>query len=223
MYRIFIVEDDEVIAKQMKLHIEKWGFEVAIDSNLENPMEDFSKFNPDLVLLDVNLPFYNGFFRCTKIREVSRVPVIFVSSASDNMNQVMAMNMGGDDFISKPFSLEVLTAKINAILRRSYDFGPTSSIIEHKGAIFVPNESVINVNGERVELTKNENRIMSILLENKSSIVSRKKLMEKLWDDDCFVDENTLNVNVNRLRKKLENAGLSDFITTKKGQGYIID
>lgn len=223
MYRIFIVEDDEVIAKQMKLHIEKWGFEVAIDSNLENVMGDFTKFKPDLVLLDVNLPFYNGFFRCTKIREVSRVPVIFVSSASDNMNQVMAMNMGGDDFISKPFSLEVLTAKINAVLRRAYDFGPNSNLIEHKGAIFIPGESVLNFDGQRVELTKNENRILSVLLENKSTIVSRRKLMEKLWDDECFVDENTLNVNVNRLRKKLEAVGLNDFITTKKGQGYIVE
>jgi len=223
MYRIFIVEDDEVITKQMKMHIEKWGFEVAVDSDLENVMGDFTKFKPDLVLLDVNLPFYNGFYRCTKIREVSSVPVIFVSSASDNMNQVMAMNMGGDDFIAKPFSLEVLTAKINAVLRRAYDFGPNANLIEHNGAIFIPAESVLNYNGERVELTKNENKILSVLLANKATIVSRRKLMEKLWDDECFVDENTLNVNVNRLRKKLEAVGLADFITTRKGQGYIVE
>ena len=223
VYRIFIVEDDRVIAEEMKRHIEKWGFDVAIDSDLENVMGDFTKFKPDLVLLDVNLPFYNGFFRCSKIREVSRVPVIFVSSASDNMNQIMAMNMGGDDFITKPFSLDVLTAKINAVLRRAYDFGPNSNLIEHRGAIFLPSESAINISGNKVELTKNENRILTVLLENKSSIVSRRKLMEKLWDEDCFVDENTLNVNVNRLRKKLEAAGLTDFISTKKGQGYIIE
>ena len=223
MYRILIVEDDNVIAEQMKLHIEKWGFEVAVDENLQSPLGDISKFKPDLVLLDVNLPFYNGFFRCSKIREVSKIPVIFVSSASDNMNQIMAMNMGGDDFITKPFSLDVLTAKINATLRRAYDFGPNSNLIEHRGAIFLPSESAMNYNGERIELTKNENRILTVLLENKSTIVSRRKLMEKLWDEDCFVDENTLNVNVNRLRKKLEAAGLTDFITTKKGQGYIIE
>lgn len=222
-YKILIVEDDDVIAKQMKLHIEKWGFEVFINGNLSNPLGDFAEVKPDLVLLDVNLPFYNGFFRCSKIREVSKVPVIFISSASDSMNQVLAMNMGGDDFICKPFSFEVLTAKVNAILRRTYDFSKNSSMIGVAGGVFLPSESVFVYSNERIELTKNENRIMFELLENKGSIVSRNKLMEKLWDDECFVDENTLNVNINRLRKKFENVGISELIKTKKGQGYIIE
>lgn len=222
-YKILIVEDDDVIAKQMKLHIEKWGFEVFIDSNLSNPLGDFSEVKPDLVLLDVNLPFYNGFFRCSKIREVSKVPVIFVSSQSDSMNQVLAMNMGGDDFICKPFSFEILTAKVNAILRRTYDFSTNTNVIEIAGGAFLPLESVFVYNGNRIELTKNENRVMSALLENKSTIVSRTKLMEKLWDDDLFVDENTLNVNINRLRKKFEAVGIENLIKTKKGQGYIIE
>ncbi|MCQ2466322.1 MAG: response regulator transcription factor [Clostridia bacterium] len=224
-YKILIVEDDDVIAKQMKLHIEKWGFEVFIDSNLSNPLGDFSTVNPNLVLLDVNLPFYNGFFRCSKIREISKVPVIFISSASDTMNQVLAMNMGGDDFICKPFDFEILTAKVNAFIRRTYDFSANSNnnMIEIGGGVFLPAESVFVFNEQRIELTKNENRIMSTLLENKGTIVSRRKIMEKLWNDDCFVDENTLNVNINRLRKKFEEAGMETFIKTKKGQGYIIE
>ena len=222
-YKILIVEDDDVIAKQIKLHIEKWGFEVFIDGNLSSPLGEFTTVKPDLVLLDVNLPFYNGFFRCSKIREISKVPVIFISSQSDSMNQVLAMNMGGDDFITKPFSFEILTAKVNAILRRTYDFAQSSSVIEIAGGAFLPQESVFVFNSERIELTKNENRILAALLENKSTIVSRNRLMEKLWDDDCFVDENTLNVNINRLRKKFENLGITDLIKTKKGQGYIIE
>lgn len=222
-YKILIVEDDDVIAKQMKLHIEKWGFTVYIDENLSNVLGDFSVVKPDLVLLDVNLPFFNGFFRCSKIREVSKVPVIFISSASDSMNQVLAMNMGGDDFICKPFSFEILTAKVNAILRRTYDFSNNTNVIEIAGGVFLPLESVFVYNGERMELTKNENRIMSSLLDNKGTIVSRTRLMEKLWDDDCFIDENTLNVNINRLRKKFESIGIDNLIKTKKGQGYIIE
>lgn len=222
-YKVFIVEDDDVIAKQIKIHLERWGFEVFVDSNLTNPLSDFVKVNPDLVLLDVNLPFYNGFYRCSKIREISKIPVVFISSTSDAMNQVMAMNMGGDDFIVKPFSLEILTAKINALLRRTHDFSNSTNMYEIAGGIFLPLESVFVFNSVRIELTKNENRILSTLVENKTSIVSRSKLMEKLWDDGCFVDENTLNVNINRLRKKLENAGIEDFIKTKKGQGYIIE
>lgn len=222
-YKVFIVEDDDVISKQIKLHLEKWGFDVSIDSNLSNPLGDFVSIKPDLVLLDVNLPFYNGFYRCSKIREISKVPVIFISSTTDSMNQVLAMNMGGDDFITKPFSLEVLTAKINALLRRTHDFSTNTNMYEIADGVFLPLESSFVYKGEHIELTKNENKILSTLVENKSTIVSRSRLMEKLWDEGCFVDENTLNVNINRLRKKFDSYGIEDFIKTKKGQGYIIE
>ena len=176
----------------------------------------------ELVLMDIRLPFYNGYYWCTEIRKVSKVPVIFLSSVADNMNIVMAMNMGGDDFIPKPFDLEVLTAKIQALLRRSYDFTGTSSMLEHKGAVLNLLNATLTWNGGQIELTKNELKILQTLMEHKEKIVSREELMEKLWESDAYVDENTLSVNVNRLRKKLSSVGLDDFILTKKGIGYRI-
>ena len=175
------------------------------------------------MLLDVSLPFYDGYHWCREIRKVSRVPVVFVSSAADNMNIVMAMNMGGDDFITKPFDLSVLMAKIQAVLRRTYDFGALSPILEHRGAVLNTADASLTVQGARVELTKNDYRILQTLLERKGSVVSRDTLMEKLWETDSFVDENTLTVNIARLRKKLDAAGLEGFITTKKGLGYLVE
>lgn len=185
-------------------------------------MTEFAAFDPQLVLMDIRLPFYNGYYWCTEIRKVSKVPVIFLSSVADNMNIVMAMNMGGDDFIPKPFDLEVLTAKIQALLRRSYDFAGSSSMLEHKGAVLKLLDASLIWNGQQIELTKNELKILQTLMEHKEKIVSREELMEKLWESDAYVDENTLSVNVNRLRKKLSSVGLDDFILTKKGIGYRI-
>lgn len=222
MYRIFIVEDDEIIARSMKKHLEGWDYEVACVEDFSNVMAEFTRFSPQLVLMDIKLPFYNGYHWCTEIRKVSKVPVIFVSSAADNMNIVMAVNMGGDDFIAKPFDLDVLTVKIQAMLRRSYDFTGQSSILEHAGAMLNLSEATLVYQDEKVELTKNELRILQVLMENKEKVVSRDTLMTKLWESDSYVDENTLSVNVNRLRKKLEAIGLSDFILTKKGIGYRI-
>lgn len=222
MYKILIVEDDPTISCAMKKHIEKWGYEIYIAENYQNILKDFTDFNPDLVLLDITLPFYNGYHWCSEIRRLSKVPIIFVSSAADNMNIVMAMNMGGDDFISKPFDLNVLTAKITALLRRTYDFSAKTAIVEHNGAILNIGEATLNYRGQKVELTKNEYKIIQILIENKSNIVSREMIMERLWESDSFVDENTLTVNVTRLRKKLELVGLKDYIITKKGLGYIV-
>lgn len=175
-----------------------------------------------MTLMDIRLPFYNGYYWCTEIRKVSNVPVIFLSSVADNMNIVMAMNMGGDDFIPKPFDLEVLTAKIQALLRRSYDFAGNSSIMEHKGAVLNLMDATLTWAGQQLELTKNELKILHALLEHKEKIVSREELMEKLWESDAYVDENTLSVNMNRLRKKLSAVGLDGFILTKKGIGYRI-
>lgn len=220
MYKIFLVEDDETIAKMVKNHLEKWDYEVRIAQKFDRIMAEFADYEPQLVLMDIGLPFYNGYHWCTQIRKVSNVPVVFLSSAADNMNIVMAVTMGADDFIAKPFDMQVLTVKIQAILRRSYDFAWNSSVLEHKGAMLNISEAELSYEGESLELTKNELKILQTLFENKASIVTRDTLMTKLWESDTYVDENTLSVNVNRLRKKLASIGLSDFIITKKGIGY---
>lgn len=222
-YRILVVEDDDVIAGAVVKHISSWGCEVRRATNYADIMADFSAFEPQLVLLDIGLPYFNGYHWCSEIRRVSKVPVIFISSASDNMNIVMAMNMGGDDFIAKPFDLNVLLAKIQAILRCTYDFAAPAPTLEHRGAVLNTADASLMYQGQRIELTKNDYRILQTLLERKGSVVSRETLMEKLWETDSFVDENTLTVNIARLRRKLEAAGLSDYITTKKGLGYLIE
>jgi len=185
-------------------------------------MTDFAEYAPHLVLLDISLPFMNGYHWCREIRAISKVPVVFVSSASDNMNIVMAMNMGGDDFIAKPFDGDVLVAKVQALLRRTYDFAESVSVLEHRGGLLNTEEGSFYYNGEKLALSKNEFRILLTLMKNKGRIVSREKLMEALWQTDAFVDENALTVNVGRLRKKLEQIGLDGFIETKFGQGYLI-
>ena len=223
MYRILIVEDDRGIAEAVKVQAQMWDFQAQCVQNFRNVMEEFFVFDPHLVLLDITLPFYNGYHWCDEIRKVSKVPIIFVSSASDNMNIVMAINMGGDDFIAKPFDQSVLIAKIQALLRRSYDFGTAAPVLEHRGAMLNTGDNTLSYDGSRIELTKNEYRILLALMEFKGKVVSREKLMERLWESDSFVDENTLTVNVNRLRKKLDAAGLPNFIVTKFGVGYIIE
>ena len=222
MYRIFLVEDDETIARLIKKHLEKWEYEVSTVQDFGNVLGEFAVCDPQLVLLDIRLPFYNGHYWCTQIRQVSKVPIIFLSSVSDNMNIVMAMNMGADDFIPKPFDLEVLTAKVQALLRRSYDFAGSSSMLEHKGMLLNLSDATILYQEQKVELTKNELKILQTLIENKMQVVTRETLMTRLWESDMYVDENTLSVNVNRLRKMLTSIGLEDSILTKKGIGYQI-
>lgn len=221
--KIFIVEDDPVIASAVAEHIASWGCEPRIARNFQNIVQEFVEFDPQLVLLDVGQPFYNGYHWCSEIRRFSSVPIIFVSSASDNMNIVMAINMGADDFIAKPFDLNVLTAKVQAMLRRTYDLGGQTRLLQHRDAVLNTDDSTLTYHGERVELTKNEYRILQVLMENKGKTVSRDVLMQRLWESDSFVDENTLSVNVARLRKKLDGAGLENFIATKKGMGYIVE
>lgn len=220
MYKIFMVEDDEIIARSIREHLQAWNYDVCCVEDFSNVVAEFVRFDSQLVLMDITLPFFNGYHWCSEIRKISKVPVIFLSSAADNMNIVMAVNMGADDFIPKPFDLEVLTVKIQAMLRRSYDFAGTGSMLEHKGAILNLNETTLTYQEQKIELTKNEFRILEILMENKEKVVSRETLMTKLWESDNYVDENTLSVNVNRLRKKLEALGLEEFILTKKGIGY---
>jgi len=223
MYKILIVEDDLVIAREISKQIQNWGYETKVIEDFTQVMTEFVSFSPQLVLMDISLPFFNGYYWCTEIRKVSKVPIIFLSSAADNMNIVMAINMGADDFIAKPFDPNVLTAKIQAMLRRSYDFSGQMNLIEHKGAILNTSDATLTYEGERIDLTKNDYRILQILMENKGKVVSRDMLMTRLWETDSYVDENTLTVNMARLRKKLEQAGLKNFITTKKGIGYLVE
>lgn len=222
-YRLLIVEDEEGIASAIEAQAKMWNIESRVVTDFRSVTKDFADFQPHIVLMDISLPFYNGYYWCEEIRKVSKVPVIFISSAGDNMNIVMAMSMGADDFITKPFDMGVLMAKLQAMLRRTYDFAVNSSVIEHRGALLNTANNTLLFNNEKIELSKNEYRILLTLLENKGRVVSREKLMEALWKTDSFVDENTLSVNVNRLRKKLDGAGLQDFIMTKFGVGYIVE
>ena len=223
MYRLLIVEDDRSIAGAITEQAERWDLECHAVEDFRAVLDEFVDFGPHLVLLDIGLPVYNGYHWCCEIRKISKVPIIFISSASDNMNIVMAMNMGADDFISKPFDGAVLIAKIQALLRRVYDYVPDSRLLSHRGAVLNTGDDTLQYNGEVISLTKNEYRILLCLLENKGKVVSRERLMERLWKTQQFIDENTLTVNINRLRKKLELSGLTDFITTKVGLGYIVE
>lgn len=223
MYRIFIVEDDEGIARGVSQLIASWGMEAVTARDFQNVAGEFAACNPHLVLMDIGLPFMNGYHWCSEIRRVSKVPIIFLSSASDNMNIIMAMNMGADDFIPKPFDGSVLIAKIQALLRRAYSFGESSPVLEHRGAMLNTGDNSLVYEGKQIGLSKNEYRILLELMKSKGKVVSRERLMEALWQTDSFVDENALTVNVGRLRRKLEAAGLQDFIETKFGVGYLID
>jgi len=223
LFKVMIVEDDPKMRGIILENTIKWGFEGLAADQFDAVFSSFLKFEPHLVLMDINLPAFDGFYWCQRIREVSKVPLIFISSRDSNMDIIMAMNMGGDDFIQKPFSLEVLMAKINALLRRTYSYVDVeTSVIEHNGAVLDLKDNHLQYNHEQADLTKNEYRIMYILLKNHGKVVSREEIMRGLWEDESFVDDNTLTVNINRLRRKLEDIGLSDFIQTRKGQGYII-
>ena len=220
MYRIYIVEDDSGIAESIAQLAKNWGLDTRCASDFQAVLSEFAAYDPHLVLMDVSLPFQGGYYWCEQIRRVSSVPFLFLSSASDSMNMVMAMNMGADDFLAKPFDFHVLIAKIQALLRRAYDFAATVPVLCHRDAMLSTGDGTLTYHGQKIELTRNEQRILMTLMENRGKTVSREKLMETLWASDSFVDENTLSVNVNRLRKKLDAAGLRDFIKTKVGVGY---
>jgi len=223
MYKIYIVEDDKGIAEGIEGCLKNWGMEGRTVSDFRNVMEEISEYEPHLVILDITLPYMGGYHWCQEIRKTSSVPIIFISSASDNMNIIMAMNMGADDFIAKPFDQSVLIAKVSALLRRAYDFSQTSSTLQVAGAVLNTNNNTLEYDGKEIDLARNEYRILLTLMENKNKVVSREKLMEALWETDCYVDENTLTVNVGRLRKTLESVGLKDLIKTKFGVGYILE
>ena len=223
MYTILIVEDDAVIAGEIKRHMEKWDYQAVCVRDFKAVLAEFAEVTPQLVLMDISLPYFSGYHWCAEIRKLSKVPIIFISSAADNMNIVMAVNMGGDDFIAKPFDMDVLMAKITALMRRTYDFQEPLGMMEHKGAMLNMGDATLTYQEKRMELTKNEFRILAKLMEHKGTTVSRDTLMLALWETDSFVDDNTLSVNVNRLRRKLADIGLRDFIVTKKGEGYRVE
>lgn len=222
-YKVFIVEDDPGIAGAVREQMALWDMESVIAENFREILTEFTQASPHIVLLDIALPFYNGYHWCSEIRKLSNVPIIFLSSASDNMNIIMAMNMGADDFIAKPFDGSVLAAKVQALLRRTYDFSDSMPVLEHRGAMLSTGDHTLLYQDEKIKLTKNEYRILFTLMKKKGQVVSREKLMQQLWETDSFVDENTLTVNIGRLRKKLESHGLNAFITTKFGEGYLVE
>jgi two-component system response regulator protein BraR/BceR len=222
MYKILIVEDDSGIASAVSDQIKNWGMEAKYVTDFRNVVAEFAEYAPHLIIMDISLPYMNGYHWCSEIRRVSKIPIVFISSASDNMNIIMAVNMGADDFIAKPFDGNVLIAKIQALLRRTYDFAESITVLEHRGAMLDTGDGTFVYGDSRITLSKNEYRILLVLMKNKGKVVSREKLMEALWQTDEFVDDNALTVNVGRLRKKLDAAGISDFIGTKFGVGYII-
>lgn len=220
MYKIMLVEDDLIISKQLSDYLKSWNFEMIQAHNYSDIMSEFYQAMPQLVLLDINLPYYNGYYWCEEIRKVSKIPIIFISGQADNMNIIMAINQGADDFISKPFDLSVLLAKINALLRRTYDFTEANNFIEYKGVILNLAEAKLFFRKASVDLTKNEYRILQVLFEYKGAYVSREELIRRLWQSELFIDDNTLTVNMTRLRKKLEALSIRGFIETRKGIGY---
>lgn len=222
MYRIFMVEDDNGILDAVKERAAKWDLQIFGVKNFREILSEFTSVQPHLVILDIGLPSFDGYHWCTEIRKISKCPILFLSSAADHMNMVMAMNMGGDDFVAKPFDIDVLIAKIQALLRRTYDYSENMSILEHREAFLNVESGVLTYHDRSIDLTKNEHRILSLLMKNKGKIISRERLMDALWEVDSYVDDNALNVNIGRLRKKLETNGLPDFIQTKFGEGYYI-
>ncbi|MEB8418727.1 response regulator transcription factor [Enterococcus casseliflavus] len=223
MAKIMVVEDEAVIRQLIIEELEKWQFETFGTTDFNQVLTDFEEQEPQLILLDINLPVFDGYYWCQKIREASKVPIIFISSRNTNMDMIMAMNMGADDFVTKPFEIDVLIAKINALLRRSYNYVESSSeTLVHNGLTLNIDNSSMYINGESIDLSKNEYRLLYILMKNHGKILSREKILRALWDDERFVDDNTLTVNINRLRRKIEQAGMNGYIETKVGQGYIV-
>ena len=223
MYKIFVIEDDKKIVNLIEDRLNRYGYNVVTVKDYSNIKSEFMKENPHLVLLDINLPNYDGFFWCREIRTVSNVPIIFISARFSDMDQVMAIENGGDDYIIKPFSFDLLLAKIKGVLRRTYgEYAENRSkdVYEVDGVYLYKTQNIVEWKGEKIELSKKEFALLYILISNLNGIVSREALLEELWDDMDFVDDNTLSVNIARLRKRLEDIGIYNAIETKREQGY---
>lgn len=224
MHKILLVEDDATINQLVKKNLEEWGCEVTDVMDFTQVLQEFIRTQPHLVLLDLTLPFFNGYFWCQEIRKISQAPIIFLSSHDQAMDIVMAINMGADDYVTKPFEMSILLAKVQGILRRSYEFGKEidASIVEYQGIVLDLKKAQLHFQGQDVDLTRNEFQILQVLLNQGARVVSRESLMHSLWQSDLFIDDNTLTVNVTRLRKKLADIGLGHLIVTKKGLGYCL-
>jgi DNA-binding response OmpR family regulator len=224
MYRIMIVEDEEKIRRIVADSLKKWQYDVVEVTRFDQVLSEFEQKEPHLVLLDINLPVFDGYYWCQQIRSISKVPIIFLSSRNENMDIIMAINMGGDDFIQKPFDLDILVAKISALIRRKYTYQEDETIrFFHRGLHLNVTNSTIEYKGQVTELSRNEFILLQLMMRNIGKIVSREDLMQALWSDEQFIDDNTLTVNVNRIRRKMAELGLDDFITTRKGMGYLIE
>lgn len=220
-WKIFLVEDDKVIAEEIKRHLEFWNYEIKIAEDFQSIFDEFKNFHPDLVLMDVTLPFYNGYHWCKIIRKNSKVPILFISAVDENLNLIMAMDLGADDYLTKPFELDLLQIKIRALLRRAYEYIETRNIL-YKDISLDCDKMIISRENKEIELTKNEFKILEILLEKPGKVVNRDEIIDKIWQTDSYIDDNTLTVNVMRLRKKLEDINIFDLIKTKKGVGYYV-
>ncbi|GIN58763.1 response regulator transcription factor [Lederbergia ruris] len=223
MAKILIIEDDPKIAQLLQNHLEKYGFEAVITEQFDKILDFFKEIQPDLVLLDINLPSFDGFYWCRQIRQISTCPILFISARSGEMDQVMALENGGDDFITKPFHYEIVMAKIRSSLRRAYgEYAPKvkERIVELDGLVLYVERMEVTKDGQTVPLTKKEAVLLEMLMKRSPRIASREAILEKLWDDQSFVDENTLNVNVTRVRKKLQELGIVEAIETVRGAGY---
>ncbi|MFD1737871.1 response regulator transcription factor [Bacillus salitolerans] len=224
MYRIMMIEDDETIRRIVTDTLKKWKYDVVEVTQFDQVLTEFEQTNPHLLLLDINLPVFDGYYWCQQIRSVSKVPIIFLSSRNQNMDIIMAINMGGDDFIQKPFELDILVAKISALIRRKYTYQEDENIrLIHRGLKLHVTNSSIEYNGQITELSRNEFILLQVMMRNIGKIVSREDLMQALWNEEQFVDDNTLTVNVNRMRRKITALGLEEFIVTRKGMGYLIE
>lgn len=222
MEKIIIVEDDEIIREELQSFLGRYGYEVVVPRELENIVEFILKENSDLVLLDINLPIYDGYYICREIRKKSEVPIIIVTSRDSDMDELMSMNLGADDFVTKPYNTQILLARIAALLKRSNNKTTSNNILNYKNLQLNLSNAKITCNNKEAELTKNEVKILSYLMNHQGQIVSRDLLMEYLWSTDYFVEDSTLTVNITRLRKKLEEIGIENVIETRRGLGYIM-
>lgn len=222
MFTIMIIDDNVQLQNEIGNLLIVNGYGVLKPKDFNNIPKIVKEDNPDLILLDINLPNDDGFKICTEIRSFSKIPIIFITSRNTNIDELMAITLGGDDFITKPYNTQILLARINALIKRAYPNNSNLDVIEHNGFKLNILSSTIEYNGNSGELTKNEMKILYYLLINKGKIVSRAAIMEYLWDSSMFVNDNTLTVNITRIRNKIEEIGLKDFIKTKRGQGYII-
>lgn len=222
MEKIIIVEDDKIIREELQSFLGRYGYEVVVPRELENIVEFILKENSDLILLDINLPIYDGYYICREIRKKSEVPIIIVTSRDSDMDELMSMNLGADDFVTKPYNTQILLARIAALLKRSNNKTTSNNILNYKNLQLNLSNAKITCNNKEAELTKNEVKILSYLMNHQGQIVSRDLLMEYLWSTDYFVDDSTLTVNITRLRKKLEEIGIENVIETRRGLGYIM-